>query len=246
MVLWLGVFKMKKILLILMFSIFFLSSVSALDSLGTFQQGDSIRISQVCADATYINISGVSYPNGSLAVSGIEMTSAGSGEFYYLFSLTEDDSGRYDVRGISDGCEETFATYFMITPDGKTFTTQNSISYVGFILIILFTFFLTMYGISRIEWKHKKTPEGKILTINNFRYLKILLSAIAYFELMFLFGLSYKVCREADIEGFTQFFNFIYQIFLALIYPLMIFLIIIIFVTWINNRKLQKSIKLGL
>jgi len=235
----------NKFIITLILGIFLLSSISALDSLGTFEQGENVRIKQNCADATYINLSSITYPNGSVAVSNIEMISAGSGEYFYWFNYTETD-GRYDVLGISDGCEKTFATYLIITPNGKTFTTQNAISYLVFILIILFTFFLTLYGAGKIEWKSKKTPEGKILTINNFKYLKILLYAISYFELMFLFGLSYKVCREASIDGFTNFFNFIYQVFLALIYPLMIFLIIIIFVTWINNKKLIKSIKLGL
>jgi len=103
-----------------------------------------------------------------------------------------------------------------------------------------------MYGAGRIEWKSKKNDEGKILTINNFKYVKVFLYTLAYFELMFLFGLSYKVTREADIEGFIQFFNFIYQLFLYLLYPLMIALIIIIFVIWINNKKLHERLKLGL
>ena len=103
-----------------------------------------------------------------------------------------------------------------------------------------------MYGAGKIEWRNKKNNEGKILTVNNFRYVKILLYVLSYFELMFLFGLSYKTFSEAGIEGFTQFFNFIYQLFLNLIYPLMILLIIFIFVTWINNKKLHQRLNLGL
>jgi len=232
----------NKLIITLVLGIFLLSSVSALIDLGSVDYGESIKIRQVCADATYINISSISFTNGSDAVTNIEMISSGSGEFFYFFNNTY-DFGRHDVLGISDGCEKTFATYFIV---GKELTNGKAIIYVGFILILLFTFFLTIYGAGKVKWKNKQNNEGKILTINNFRYIKILLYSISYFELMFLFGLSYKIFNEAGIEGFTQFFNFIYQLFLVLIYPLMIFLIIIIFVTWINNSKLQKRIKLGL
>ena len=64
--------------------------------------------------------------------------------------------------------------------------------------------------------------------------------------MMFLFGLSYKFFNEAGIEGFPQFFNFVYQFMLNIMYPLIIFLIIVFFVIWINNKKLSKRLKLGL
>src|SRR3990167_6516872 len=103
-----------------------INSISAIDSLGTFKQYDSIIIYQVCSDATYINISSISYPNSSLAVSNIPMLSVGNGGFQYNFSSAT-STGRYDVRGISDGCDLTFATYFLITPNGTESTTSDSI-----------------------------------------------------------------------------------------------------------------------
>lgn len=90
------------------------------------------------------------------------------------------------------------------------------------------------------------SDNDKIITINNFRYLKVFLFTMAYFELMFLFGLSFKFFSEANIEGFIEFFNFIYQLFLNFMFPLMIVLIIIVFAIWINNRKLSKRLNLGL
>jgi len=104
-------------------------ATAQLETFGTFKQNQAIRISQVCSDATYINISSVSYPNSSVAVSGIEMTSAGNGEVYYDFNSAT-ALGRYDVRGISDGCENTFAFYFDVTPSGFYWTT-------GFYILIL-------------------------------------------------------------------------------------------------------------
>lgn len=93
--------------------------VSALDSFGTFKRCSNIRITQVCSDATYITITSISYPNSSLLVSNKNMTFS-DGEFYYNLNSSQTcELGRYDVRGISDGCEKSFAAYFEVTIDGK-------------------------------------------------------------------------------------------------------------------------------
>ena len=234
---------MKKILLTFIIGMFLFSFASAsLESQGSGDQNKNFTINQGCSDATYMTLSTIQYPDRTVQIINTNMSSMGGSSFQYNFTDTE-QRGRYDVIGISDGCQRDFTFYFTI---GQELNTGRAIAYVGFIIILLFTFFLTMYGASQVRWKHLRSDEGKIITINHFRYVKVFLFTIAYFELMFLFGLSYKFFNEANIEGFTQFFNFIYQLFLNLIVPLIIFLIITIFVIWINNKKLSKKLNLGL
>lgn len=130
--------------------VFTLSFVSSLDSLGIYKQGEVVRVTQVCSDATYINISSISYPNSSVAASNIQMTLAGSGEFYYDFNTSI--SGRYDVRGISDGCENTFATYFIVTSTGEDYNeSQFGIIATWGIIILLFTGL--GFSFSKEKWK---------------------------------------------------------------------------------------------
>ncbi len=233
---------MKKIFL-LIFVILFISLTSAgLENQGSGEQNQNFTINQGCSDATYMTLSTIQYPDRTVQIINTNMTSVGGGSFQYNLTNTS-QLGRYDVIGISDGCQRDFTFYFTI---GEELNTGRAIAYIGFIMIILFTFFLTIYGASLVRWKHLRSDEGKIITINHFRYVKVFLFTIAYFELMFLFGLSYKFFNEANIEGFTQFFYFIYQLFLNLIVPLIIFLVIVVFVIWINNKKLSKNLNLGL
>lgn len=119
----------NKIFLIMLLGLFLIGNVFALTDLGTYKQGQAINITQICNEATYITLSSVSYPNSSIAIGQINMTSLGNGEFYYQFTNTS-TIGRYDVRGVSDGCENTFATYFEVTPTGFMGT-------LGFYIIIL-------------------------------------------------------------------------------------------------------------
>jgi len=130
-----------KLITLLFLGMFLINSVYALEDLGTFKQGETVIISQICNDATYITLSSISKPDSTRISINENMTFVGSGEFNYNFSSTY-DLGRYDVKGISDGCENTFAYYFTITPSGQGGT--ENITF--FILIILLIYGITFTG----------------------------------------------------------------------------------------------------
>jgi hypothetical protein len=158
---------MNKLFLTFLIAIFLFAFVSpaSLPSLGTFEQGQTVRITQVCSDATYINISSVSYPNSTIAVSNIEMTSAGSGEFYYDFTSTN-PLGRYDVRQISDGCEKTFAYYFEINLSGIQKDTTLIVSNIFLILLILVVIYVLHDKYKGANYKDSNKKIGQSHTGN--------------------------------------------------------------------------------
>jgi hypothetical protein len=112
------------------------------ESLGVFKQNETVRVTQICDDATYVTLSSVSYPNGSVALTSTPMISIGSGE-YYLDFVSPSQLGVYDVRGISDGCENTFTYYFEITPSGKITSSSQGLLSIGILasIILLMLFF---------------------------------------------------------------------------------------------------------
>jgi len=108
-------------------------SIIALDTLGEeFDLHQNITITQVCSDATYINITSIQYPDGSRISINEEMTKDG-GDFIYYFADTG-QLGRYDVRGVSDGCTYTFAVYFTV---GKKVDIQDSIFFIFLLLVLI-------------------------------------------------------------------------------------------------------------
>lgn len=98
-------------------AVLLLDTASSLENYGYYKQGQEVRITQVCSEASYVIITSISYPNSSIAVSNVNM-SFSDGEYYYFFNDTN-EIGRYDVRFISDGCEKSAASYFEITKDGS-------------------------------------------------------------------------------------------------------------------------------
>ena len=155
------------------------------------------------------------------------MVSFSNGEYYYNFSKTS-LLGRYDVRGISDGCEKTFATYFIITPDGKESTLQLNILYIFvsfslFALAILFLYLATL----------KREDEGLKVSF----FFLALASVFILSHMIFTSSIIQKVIGE-DI-GYSVAF-WVYCIVLMLIFVwVMIKITKEVFDTLMKQRGLQ-------
>ena len=68
--------------------------------------GEQFTFCQTCSDASYITLSSIQTPNETQYIN-VSMNSTGNSEFCYNY--TPQLAGRYDFRGVSDGCTQTFA-----------------------------------------------------------------------------------------------------------------------------------------
>ena len=189
----------KRIFFIILLMLLVVPGVSALDSLGTFKLGDTVRIAQVCADATYINISSITYPDSVIAEQNIAMIPSGNGEFYLNYKKTT-KLGRYDVRGVSDGCQNTFATYFEITGLGvKT----NQIPFQ--LIFAIFGIALIVLGKSSVGTKLFVSTGSFLLIITGILTLYPGYSGINYSNLLgltvgfILLGLGFYLFVESEL-----------------------------------------------
>lgn len=222
------------------------ASATTLESLGTFKQGDTVRIAQVCSDATYINISSVTYPNATTAVSGIEMVSAGSGEFYYDFTLTS-LKGRYDVRGISDGCEKTFATYFTVTHLGKELSSASATMYLGFLALLVLVFFLNFFGMGFLPDGNTRDEEGRILSISYLKYFRNVLWMTGYFLFIaIMFVASNLAFAFMEEEFFANILFTIFKVSFGIAPVVVTVWLIWIFVSMFHDRQFQQMLNRGI
>ncbi len=246
---------MKKILLTLIIGMFLISGISASNFgvnqidcsfIDTFTLNETIDLWQTCSDCTFVNISSIIYPDGTKDIVNLGMTK--SGTFYnYTFSNTSQlGTYFYNVFGDKNTLNKTETLCFDITPNGEVFTQGKAISYIGFIIILFFMFGLSLFGSIVIPWKHVRTQEGYIVGINEMRYVKLILWALNYVLLMFLFGLSYKFFREAGIEGFTSFFYWAYKIMESFIYPTLIATVIFMVMAFLASKRLREQLERGI
>jgi hypothetical protein len=129
---------MRKLLLILIMSMFLLSLVSAQQgTLGTFKQNECIDLIQTCADCTFNNITSVLYPNSTQALGQVPMTQTGT-QFNYSFCSTS-VPGTYIINGLGNpGTINTIWVYdLVITPSGNAFN-DSSATTTAIILALMF------------------------------------------------------------------------------------------------------------
>lgn len=142
----------KAFIFLLAFAMIFLLSnvqASTLEAYGTKQVNEPFTFTQVCADATYIYLSSIETPSGIISLN-TNMTNTGLGQFSYNYTPTE--IGRYDFRGVSDGCEKTFATYVEVTSTGDVSTdSQNGVILAEGIFIALLVGL--GFSFSKEKWK---------------------------------------------------------------------------------------------
>lgn len=142
----------KTFIFLLVFAMIFLFSnvqASTLDSLGSTKVNEPYQFCQICSDASYITLSSIKTPTTNVIID-TNMTTNGTGQFCYVYTPTE--IGRYDFKGVSDGCENDFATYVEVTSTGDVSTdSQNGVILAEGIFIALLVGL--GFSFSKEKWK---------------------------------------------------------------------------------------------
>lgn len=231
---------MFNIIMIILFTFLFIGLSSAsLDSMGVYKKGESINICQVCSDATYITTT-IKYPNSTIALLNDNLTSLGSGVFCDYFNSTN-IIGRFEVIGISNGCEGSYATYFMITPSGEILSTGTSLIYF---LVTLFAFFIFI-GVGwlflNINGENPKDETG-YLGINYRKYIKTALFPLVYVSFIWFFNFIIGLSNNyLGLTLYSETLGFIFLILMRLTLPVIIVTVIIEIVLMIKDSNITKE-----
>lgn len=120
---------------------------SAQESLGTFEQDEDINLIQMCDGCTSLTISAVTYPNGTIAISSVSMSSTDN--YYYNYTLDSaytNPLGKYTVNGYDNG-GEVFSYDIEVTENGWDKPSENIIiSYSILFFLVLSLLLFTIYS----------------------------------------------------------------------------------------------------
>ena len=113
-------------------------------SLGTVRQGECVNLVQSCSSCTTNVISTVLYPNSSVAVSTLTMSTTDSIYYNYTFCNTT-TLGQYIVNGYGDvdGIDTNWVYDFWVTPNGTITSSSQGLLSIGvlFSIVLLMIFF---------------------------------------------------------------------------------------------------------
>lgn len=134
---------MKKLLLLLFIGIFLISFISADVSIGSVKQGDTIQLTQICSNCSYVNLTSVLYPNNTYALLGqYAMTKNGTNYNYTWTDTNLLGNYVYTTCGDLNGVNTCQSVAFTVTPSGQSGTDNI----VFFIFVVLLLYGITFTG----------------------------------------------------------------------------------------------------
>ena len=138
-------------------------------------------------------------------------------------------------------------TEFTVTPLGKQLTTAQSIAHIFTLLAAIFMFVMAVVGAIKLPWKDSRTADGRLMSVSDLKYLKLLCGVIAYLILIWILALAEDISDAyLFLSGATNFFHVIGLIALSIFYALIILLPWFIIINIMQDKKTKDMIKRGL
>ena len=197
--------KLNYLLVIVLVFSFTLVS-SQLADLGTTKLGNEFTFSQFCDDATYITLSSIKTPSGIVNVD-TNMTATNSGE--YTYNYTPMAIGRYDFRGISDGCENTFSTYIMVTYTGLSLEMPQTVMYIVILFFLIGILGYIIYIYPRLP-QNATNDDGYVINATQLAYLRPIALGIMWILILSITYIVSNIAIAYIQAGFLG--NFIFGI----------------------------------
>lgn len=141
---------LSKIFIIILFSLLInINFISAFDfdttsnnDLGTFKQGECVSLFQTCDNCSYVNVTSVIYPDGTVNFIQGSMTKQGIDYNYSFCDTNTLGDYKYTTHGDKGGADVTEVINFRITSSG-----EGSVENIVFIVTMLvFLFSINLLG----------------------------------------------------------------------------------------------------
>lgn len=217
---------MEKKLLLLLGVLLLLPCISAYDSFGTFKQNDTVNLYQYCDTCTYVLLTSMKYPNGSILNLNEAMTKEDTNYNYYWSDTQATGDYFYTVCGDKDGsfiCEDM---KFEITTNGKPLPSGVVIVLfiIAFIILIGTTCYLALYSL------------GHLMSLD-FDIRDLAIDWGVYFIIVALYFLEEYYLGNLGIKNYLLWFLSIGGILLVFI-PIVAFIMSMI-IGSLNKRKMS-------
>lgn len=183
-------------------------------SLGIFKLNDCVNLIQTCSNCTYNNISSVIYPSGVQVIGESVMTKLGN-QYNKTFCNTS-KVGTYLVNGYGDldGTVQVWSYTFKINGQGEEFTLAYCAFYIAIIAFLSFLFICCFIAINLISSSDNRSDDGQLISINNLKYIKYPLGALAWGMLVII---SYMVMGLTESYFANMFLSSIFRVLFTIL-----------------------------
>lgn len=149
-------------------------------SYGTFKQNSCIQI-KIISNSSLVNISSISYPNSSTAISDSPMTKIAK-TFNYTFCNTT-VLGNY-IYDYYDNLGNIYVNDFKITYNGEDITIQQSYFYIIALIFLVLLLFGTVFIINKLPSKDETDEDGLVIHVSMLKHFRFVLWMFVWFMSM--------------------------------------------------------------
>jgi len=236
----------KGVLTLFIFAVFLfsLTSISA-GSLGRFTQDTTISLHQVCDNCTFVNLTSISFPNGSTLIINREMNKS-LNDYNYSFSDTS-LSGLYiyNTCGDQDGplvCENI---EFTVNKLGEELTTGRAIIYILLTLFIFLLFLFTFYINIILPSGNQRNGRGQITKIIRLKYIKIMLIPVTFALFNWFLNLLLSISNNLidKFEIYNGMISWLFSVSISLSWPVFVVCLVWFGFVLLRDFKWNEQIK---
>ena len=201
----------------------------------------------ICSKNAVCNAT-VRYPNTTYMLNSSVMTNGLNGDF----NITLPDSsiaGEYNAKVVCvDGFfNGTDPFTFDITTTGTELSTASGIIYIIVFVISILLFFASLIVTMRLKWKHGRDEQNNIVSVNDLKWVKLLMGYLSYLILIWIFFLAYGVTKNfLFLDGAARFFYLVYVILISLALPILALTVVVVIVAFVEGKKMKDIIDRGL
>lgn len=205
----------------------------------------------LCSDSASCNITIID-PENKEVISNLTMTNQMMFRLYFNFTLNETHTrknGEYSrIVYCCDNNECGISTAnFNINVGGKELTTGEGLVYVIFLIASIFIFLLCLWGALIIPFKNQRDEEGRVVSVNDLKYLKIVCIVLSYILLMWIFGILRSITSSfAILDGASKLFYYLFWIMFSFVWPAIVLSLLFTLIVFLESKKLKKAIDRGI
>lgn len=237
------------ILLLFLFPLFLNLAKAEVQNLGTFKTGECVVLKQTCANCTSINLTLSIPPNQTTYLVNISMNRVSQNLWTYPFCNTSINGQYvYDTVGDLNGQASNDPVSFTINPLGKVLTSaQSTLYFLVFVVAFIFFVVCLIFGFT-MDGKNKSDQmTGYVLAVNNLKYLKVFMIAIAYLMLMLMVYFGWIISYAyLDLDALGNLFNVAFYALVVLIFPMFVIGAYVIISNAVRDAKIGKLLGRGL
>lgn len=241
----------KIVLLVTLILLLGVTSVTAV----TYKQDTNInlvhtvRLQDAPTSTANCNIT-VFDPDNFIQV-GFQAMSYDSTSDTYNYTLNKTQTSQfgaysYDITCLDGGLNKTETFNFFVNPAGRDLATSESILFIFVLIVSLTVFGLFLWASIRIPFRNERTLEGKLISVNFSKHLKLLAITATYSTIVWISFLVHKITSGfIEFTGVSNFFLFIHRISLGFFYPIFTVTLLWIVIVFILDLKLAKKLSEG-